>query len=77
MSPENYSQDYFPSYPAPVHSASLRKGAVTAEQPAPAQRMSIQDSQQRGKEGRAERPRGGCVPCPNGGCCFIIPLPCC
>jgi len=29
------------------------------------------------KQGNAERLRGGCVPCPDGSICWIIPIPCC
>lgn len=25
----------------------------------------------------AKRLRGGCIPCPNGSVCYIIPIPCC
>ncbi|GBE85695.1 hypothetical protein SCP_0802170 [Sparassis crispa] len=26
---------------------------------------------------KAERVRGGCIPCPDGTVCYIIPIPCC
>ncbi|CAE6466730.1 unnamed protein product [Rhizoctonia solani] len=29
------------------------------------------------EEREAERLRGGCIPLPNGGRCWIIPIPCC
>ncbi|KAJ7664855.1 hypothetical protein B0H17DRAFT_1091362 [Mycena rosella] len=62
-----------PAFPPAAHTSPK---ALVTEQPAPAPAMSV------GREitvtqGDAARIRGGCIPCPDGGCCFIIPLPCC
>ncbi|KAJ7175055.1 hypothetical protein C8R43DRAFT_975821 [Mycena crocata] len=67
------------TYPAPAHThtpLSKSTAAVVTEQPTPAPKMSV------GREptvmrGDAARLRGGCIPCPDGGCCYIIPIPCC
>jgi len=33
--------------------------------------------QRRGQKKEAKRLRGGCIPCPDGSICYIIPIPCC
>ncbi|CAK5266327.1 unnamed protein product [Mycena citricolor] len=60
------------TYPPPAHTGS----AKVTEQPAPVPTMGL-GALRTTDEGRSERLRGGCIPCPDGGCCFIIPLPCC
>ncbi|KAH6910799.1 hypothetical protein BKA70DRAFT_1271538 [Coprinopsis sp. MPI-PUGE-AT-0042] len=45
------------------------------EQPKPASPMTL--SKAENDKQSPQRLRGGCIPCPNGGCCFCIPLPCC
>ncbi|XP_006455451.1 hypothetical protein AGABI2DRAFT_194983 [Agaricus bisporus var. bisporus H97] len=57
--------------------------STTAQQPAAAPIMMVsaeaqhEQHVQTEEEGSAARMRGGCIPCPGGGCCFIIPIPCC
>ncbi|KDR74840.1 hypothetical protein GALMADRAFT_249745 [Galerina marginata CBS 339.88] len=77
-SSNNYFGEQMPSYPPQTHASMKRKEAI-AKQPAPAQNMSVQTPQHPQGEGNqpAARLRGGCIPCPDGGCCFIIPCPCC
>ncbi|GAA97507.1 uncharacterized protein L969DRAFT_42525 [Mixia osmundae IAM 14324] len=53
--------------------------AKTQNEPQQRSRMSIDDvtpSRQSAQDGEPEPLRGGCIPCPDGGCCWIIPLPC-
>ncbi|KAJ6496396.1 hypothetical protein C8R45DRAFT_985816 [Mycena sanguinolenta] len=59
---------------AHTHTSPRSRVATVTEQPAPAPAMSTA----RGTvtEGEASRMRGGCIPCPDGGCCFIIPCCC-
>ncbi|KAJ7153920.1 hypothetical protein C8R43DRAFT_1001514 [Mycena crocata] len=70
--------------PAPAGTYS----ALVTEQPVAAPTMSFSNSSLDGREagkeggptvprGDASRMRGGCIPCPDGGCCYIIPIPCC
>ncbi|KAK7042682.1 hypothetical protein R3P38DRAFT_323319 [Favolaschia claudopus] len=62
-----------PAFPPVAHTNT--KSRIVSEQPAPAPMMSARERTV--TEGNVERLRGGCIPCPDGGCCFIIPLPCC
>ncbi|KAJ7092920.1 hypothetical protein B0H15DRAFT_165163 [Mycena belliarum] len=77
---------------AHTHSARLTAAAPTpapapvSQQPAPARAMSLRRHWKRRDDeeheltvshGPARRIRGGCIPCPDGGCCYIIPIPCC
>ncbi|KAF9485720.1 hypothetical protein BDN70DRAFT_539383 [Pholiota conissans] len=66
-----------PTYPPQLHKPVSRTAAIEA-QPSITQNMSVNNSPQLQKEEHAaNRLRGGCIPCPVRGCCFIIPLPCC
>ncbi|KAJ7135096.1 hypothetical protein C8R46DRAFT_1139474 [Mycena filopes] len=51
--------------------------ALVTEQPTSAPTMSPSRERFNVEEGKAARLRGGCIPCPDGGCCYIIPIPCC
>ncbi|KIM87995.1 hypothetical protein PILCRDRAFT_814669 [Piloderma croceum F 1598] len=56
------------------------KHVPITQQPLRASTMSVASSEnQSGVEEteKARRLRGGCIPCPDGGCCYIIPIPCC
>ncbi|KAJ7023594.1 hypothetical protein C8F04DRAFT_179810 [Mycena alexandri] len=61
-----------PQYPPPAHTSPR---APITEQPTPAPTMST-SRKISVEEGKAARLRGGCIPCPDGGCCFIIPCCC-
>ncbi|KAK7460930.1 hypothetical protein VKT23_008858 [Stygiomarasmius scandens] len=71
-----------PSLPPTAHHPSdARQRSTVAEQPIASSGMAIsppndQRREQNEEEGPA-RIRGGCFPLPNGGCCYIIPIPCC
>ncbi|KAJ7870444.1 hypothetical protein B0H13DRAFT_2346844 [Mycena leptocephala] len=62
-----------PTCPPAAHTSS--KAPIT-EQPAPAPTMTTA-REKIVTQGDAARLRGGCIPCPDGGCCYIIPIPCC
>ncbi|TBU22479.1 hypothetical protein BD311DRAFT_770347 [Dichomitus squalens] len=49
---------------------------IHSQQPAPVTAMSTHPDKST-KFGHADRIRGGCVPCPDGSICYIIPIPCC
>ncbi|EDR10471.1 uncharacterized protein LACBIDRAFT_316903 [Laccaria bicolor S238N-H82] len=63
-----------PAYPPKVH----EQAKIISKQPLRAAEMEVSTPRvkQDGGEG-ALRLRGGCIPCPDGGCCYIIPIPCC
>ncbi|KAJ7349806.1 hypothetical protein DFH08DRAFT_1079129 [Mycena albidolilacea] len=69
------SDSQIPAYPPTAHTHTTTSSRVVSEQPPPAPTMTTA----RGTvtNGEAERLRGGCIPCPDGGCCYIIPIPCC
>ncbi|OJA09044.1 hypothetical protein AZE42_04734 [Rhizopogon vesiculosus] len=65
------------TYPPRAHT----RGEIVSSQPSPST-MSLSSSPQDRplKEEQTHSPmrlRGGCIPCPGGGMCFIIPCPCC
>ncbi|KAJ6575569.1 hypothetical protein DFH09DRAFT_1311638 [Mycena vulgaris] len=64
-----------PALPPAVHTHTARRALVT-EQPARVPSMSLAP-ENTVTQGKAARIRGGCIPCPDGGCCYIIPIPCC
>ncbi|KAJ7282609.1 hypothetical protein C8J57DRAFT_1295831 [Mycena rebaudengoi] len=80
MSSTNTTKLMTPAFPPAAHtSSSTRAGELITEQPAPASGMSLVRGkpEEERKTGPAARLRGGCIPCPDGGCCYIIPIPCC
>ncbi|KAI0364378.1 hypothetical protein BV20DRAFT_974475 [Pilatotrama ljubarskyi] len=67
------------SYPPAAHLAhadSASRPLPVQSQPSAIRAMSTDAAQAGEKDGRAERIRGGCIPCPNGSICYIIPIPC-
>ncbi|KAJ7758357.1 hypothetical protein B0H16DRAFT_650880 [Mycena metata] len=68
------SSSELPTFPPPAHTHTSPKALIT-EQPTPAPTMST-SREASVQEGKAARLRGGCIPCPDGGCCFIIPCCC-
>ncbi|RDB26560.1 hypothetical protein Hypma_005677 [Hypsizygus marmoreus] len=62
----------------PKQASGLGAGEVN-EQPRRSVDMEVTPGEigTTGEKGEARRMRGGCVPCPGGGMCWIIPLPCC
>ncbi|KAJ7616633.1 hypothetical protein FB45DRAFT_1008065 [Roridomyces roridus] len=66
-----------PAYPPAAHTRSPAQGPIT-EQPsaAPAMSLAPEGNASNSTYGEAKRLRGGCIPCPDGGCCFIIPCCC-
>ncbi|KAJ6513698.1 hypothetical protein C8R47DRAFT_1313816 [Mycena vitilis] len=67
------SSEQLPASPPMAHTSPSR---VVSQQPAPAPTMTTA-SDTKVTQGEAARLRGGCIPCPDGGCCYIIPIPCC
>ncbi|KAI5899970.1 uncharacterized protein SCHCODRAFT_02606624 [Schizophyllum commune H4-8] len=69
-----------PALPKAAHSPAGDR--VISRQPTPSSGMSVSGSfakagsRQSGQEG-VMRQRGGCIPCPDGSICYIIPIPCC
>ncbi|KAL4242391.1 hypothetical protein ABKN59_011855 [Abortiporus biennis] len=66
------------SYPPSAHRESSEQSSTdqcTSAQPAPAPQMSLNPSSDN-DQSKAERLRGGCIPCPDGSICYIIPIPC-
>ncbi|KAH9983778.1 hypothetical protein BJV77DRAFT_1029759 [Russula vinacea] len=59
------------------HDESAETPAVTSVQPRAGATMAVGSEHNRTRMGKAERLRGGCVPCPDGSVCWIIPIPCC
>ncbi|KAF5387171.1 hypothetical protein D9615_002092 [Tricholomella constricta] len=72
-----------PVYPAATHqshshSRQANPEALVLEQPGRTGAMSPTASlDERNRTQEPMRLRGGCVPCPGGGMCWIIPIPCC
>ncbi|KAI0686547.1 hypothetical protein C8Q76DRAFT_761443 [Earliella scabrosa] len=64
------------AYPPSAHSSSAQQSELTETQPAPVATMTASPAL-RTETGPAERIRGGCIPCPNGSICYIIPIPLC
>ncbi|KAJ3790089.1 hypothetical protein GGU10DRAFT_341606 [Lentinula aff. detonsa] len=71
-----------PAYPPSAHvsrkasSSVLPTAPVVAQQPSATRSMSLMSAEEREqRNSQVQRLRGGCIPCPDGGCCFIIP--CC
>ncbi|KAH9890898.1 hypothetical protein C8Q73DRAFT_702074 [Cubamyces lactineus] len=71
------------TYPPSVHLSSSESGLAKSSdpeaqpirsQPAPVPAMSPTLAGQ--TSGPAQRLRGGCIPCPDGSICYIIPIPC-
>ncbi|KAI8995310.1 hypothetical protein BD414DRAFT_237013 [Trametes punicea] len=52
----------------PAHPISSQPSAKPAMSPVPSKAGE--------PSGEAQRIRGGCVPCPDGSICYIIPIPC-
>ncbi|KAH8112411.1 hypothetical protein DFH11DRAFT_1607457 [Phellopilus nigrolimitatus] len=73
-----------PAYP-PVARSSISRRTDDAEAGGIAHAVNTQPTAatgmttaRGGESGQAAmRLRGGCIPCPDGGCCYIIPIPCC
>ncbi|KAL5514911.1 hypothetical protein ACEPAG_2227 [Sanghuangporus baumii] len=70
-----------PNYP-PTSQSARRTNSETPDasqpvnkQPTPASTMTTAHGSESSQG--AMRLRGGCIPCPDGGCCYIIPIPCC
>ncbi|KAI0301319.1 hypothetical protein BC826DRAFT_988640 [Russula brevipes] len=60
------------------HAESARKPVITSVQPRAGATMTVgPDNNNSAQMRKAERLRGGCVPCPDGSVCWIIPIPCC
>ncbi|KAF9003402.1 hypothetical protein BDQ17DRAFT_1425358 [Cyathus striatus] len=67
-----------PAYPPKAASRAGRDWNVVDKQPRPTTGMVVSRSKpDDGQDANANRLRGGCVPCPDGGFCFCIPIPCC
>ncbi|EIW74049.1 hypothetical protein CONPUDRAFT_140647 [Coniophora puteana RWD-64-598 SS2] len=75
-----------PAYPPAAHTTqrlALGSEDIVASQPGSTQSMSLSSQQGAAPKQRVDgadeplRLRGGCIPCPGGGMCFIIPCPCC
>ncbi|GAW04921.1 hypothetical protein LENED_006745 [Lentinula edodes] len=69
-----------PVYPPSAHlsskaSSPISPAAPIVTQPAVTQSMSMEQRGLVERNEKVQRLRGGCIPCPDGGCCFIIP--CC
>ncbi|KAI0701862.1 hypothetical protein BC835DRAFT_1322634 [Cytidiella melzeri] len=63
------------AYPPATYTATPRAGQVHAAQPKPTQSMSLsRATEAQSEEQRAERIRGGCIPCPVR-LCFPYMLP--
>ncbi|KAI0662629.1 hypothetical protein C8Q70DRAFT_1051254 [Cubamyces menziesii] len=71
------------TYPPSAHFSSDESGLVKSSspeaqpvrsQPAPTPAMSPTLASR--TSGPAQRIRGGCIPCPDGSICYIIPIPC-
>ncbi|KAG7085473.1 hypothetical protein E1B28_003034 [Marasmius oreades] len=73
MSESSKNSYTMPSIPPAAHTK------VVSSQPSPASGMVVaRDVPARGEQTEGPmRLRGGCIPCPDGGCCYIIPIPCC
>ncbi|EJF59703.1 hypothetical protein BD309DRAFT_966862 [Dichomitus squalens] len=65
--------------PASAHLQPSRRtvSPIHSQQPAPVTAMSTHPDKSAAKFGHADRIRGGCIPCPDGSICYIIPIPCC
>ncbi|KAI0349626.1 hypothetical protein OH77DRAFT_1375945, partial [Trametes cingulata] len=72
------SPDHSLSYPPAAHLSdqSATRPQPVQSQPSPVPSMSTNPSKADKKSGGAERIRGGCIPCPDGSICYIIPIPC-
>ncbi|VDC04325.1 unnamed protein product [Peniophora sp. CBMAI 1063] len=66
-----------PAYPPTAHTHGYSD--LTTKQPTQSVAMSARGPPppKQKNEQSAERLRGGCVPCPDGSICWIIPIPCC
>lgn len=64
------------TYPLQDSASTAPAPATVAQQPGANTGMSVSPEAQT-QERKAERLRGGCIPLPNGGRCWIIPIPCC
>ncbi|KAH8829718.1 hypothetical protein DL96DRAFT_1599298 [Flagelloscypha sp. PMI_526] len=62
-----------PSSPSPNPDLEMH---VVSSQPQTSSTMKISQDAQKSEQ-EALRLRGGCIPCPNGSVCWIIPIPCC
>ncbi|KAF8964803.1 hypothetical protein BDZ97DRAFT_1918756 [Flammula alnicola] len=61
---KDFAEKSVPAFPPQSHTSISRKNVI-AEQPAPAQNMSVVNPQhQREANEPAMRLRGGCIPCP-------------
>ncbi|KAI9513541.1 hypothetical protein F5148DRAFT_1156407 [Russula earlei] len=65
----------YPPAAHPYHNKADHQPVITNVQPRGGATMTVDPENAR--EGKAERLRGGCIPCPDGSVCWIIPIPCC
>ncbi|KAJ7594123.1 hypothetical protein C8J56DRAFT_926022 [Mycena floridula] len=65
------------SAPKPAHLPSSKADSVQIVDQQPGPSMTMKASVPSPTEQKASRLRGGCVPCPDGSICYIIPIPCC
>ncbi|KAI1790026.1 hypothetical protein LXA43DRAFT_1017972 [Ganoderma leucocontextum] len=72
------SQEHSVNRPAPAHvpAAVQAPSLAQSKQPEPVAAMSSHPAQPNAS-GPADRIRGGCIPCPDGSICYIIPIPLC
>ncbi|KAG2131026.1 hypothetical protein DEU56DRAFT_459671 [Suillus clintonianus] len=66
--------DHVVAYPPAAH--AVPRGIVSS-QPSSSSMLLYPSPQEEEKTHSPMRLRGGCIPCPGGGMCFIIPCPCC
>ncbi|KAH9077737.1 hypothetical protein EDB83DRAFT_2345565 [Lactarius deliciosus] len=59
------------------HDESSQTPAITNIQPHTGAKMVVGSDDNKARNGKAERLRGGCIPCPDGSVCWIIPCCCC
>ncbi|KAH9847986.1 hypothetical protein C2E23DRAFT_845714 [Lenzites betulinus] len=64
------------TYPPSAHLPSPDGAQPVQSQPSPVPTMSSAPAKAENETGPAQRIRGGCVPCPDGSICYIIPIPC-
>ncbi|KAI9057172.1 hypothetical protein FKP32DRAFT_1598647 [Trametes sanguinea] len=67
------------AYPPSAHVASSESPSTALPvrtQPSAVPAMSPVPGKASEHRGPAQRIRGGCIPCPDGSICYIIPIPC-
>ncbi|KAJ7061349.1 hypothetical protein C8F01DRAFT_1139736 [Mycena amicta] len=77
MSPaaQPFTDSDIPAYPPVAHTSP--KETVRCQPSRSATMSTSRDKTNDGRLEKMDRMRGGCIPCPDGGCCYIIPIPCC